>query len=120
MIEIKAVGGDRSEREISKKAVSWSLKELGLSRLRMLSIHIEIGELNDCCGCCEEVEKRSFIIEVDNTQCFKDFIMTLMHEMVHVKQYVRNRWVGDGEREAWSLQGAMADKFLDNRKEIKS
>tara|TARA_Y100000310_G_C20415209_1_gene683974 strand:+ start:627 stop:758 length:132 start_codon:yes stop_codon:yes gene_type:complete len=39
--------------------------------------------------------------------------MTIMHEMVHVKQYIRNEWIGDGEAEAWNLQESMTEKFLE-------
>tara|TARA_Y100000034_G_C6784829_1_gene351022 strand:+ start:579 stop:836 length:258 start_codon:yes stop_codon:yes gene_type:complete len=81
--------------------------------LRKLKISITIKKLDDCYGCCEELEKRTFLIEIDNRQTLKDFVMTIMHEMVHVKQYIRNEWIGDGEAEAWNLQESMTEKFLE-------
>ena len=111
MLKISASGGKKSERELTKKAASWSFKELGLSRCSLIKIHIKIRELGDYCGSCEEHEKNSFSIEVDNTQSLTNFIMTIMHEMVHVKQYINNKWDGDGEEEAWDMQDKLTKKF---------
>tara|TARA_Y100000034_G_C6691405_1_gene304459 strand:- start:215 stop:559 length:345 start_codon:yes stop_codon:yes gene_type:complete len=111
VLKIKATGGSRKEQIQAKKAILWSLKELKLSRLKGLQISLKIGELEDCYGYCEQIENREFNIGVDNTQDIKNFIMTVMHEMVHVKQYVRNKWVGDGEGEAWGLQEELTEKY---------
>ncbi len=111
MIKIKATGGSRKEQIRAKKAIIWSLEELKLSRLKTLQILLKIEELEDCHGYCEQIDNREFNIGVDNSQDIKNFIMTVMHEMVHVKQYVRNKWDGDGEKEAWGLQEELTEKF---------
>jgi len=37
--------------------------------------------------------------------------MTIVHEMIHVKQYVRNEWTGDGEQEAEKLEDELTDEL---------
>ena len=37
--------------------------------------------------------------------------MTIIHEMIHIKQYVRNKWSGDGEKEAWNTQERLTDEL---------
>ena len=36
---------------------------------------------------------------------------TISHEMVHVEQWVKNEWSGDGEKEAEKRQYKLADKY---------
>jgi len=110
---IQVVGGKKLERDIAKKTVAWSIKRLGISRIRNLDIFIKIKNLDDCTGYCQKLNDnaRSFIIAVDNNQSLRDFVVTVIHEMVHVKQYVRNKWDGDGESEAWGLQDTLADEI---------
>ena len=66
-----------------------------------------------CCGLsyAHDYELDVYVIEVALGQTLRDFIATVVHEMVHVKQWVTNRWWGDGEREARRLQYKLADKF---------
>ena len=91
----------------------WCIKRLGLSRMRKLKIHIKIRPCRDyCAGYCEEGNTdRSYVITIDNNQSLRDFVMTIVHEMVHVKQWVRNEWTGDGESEAWELQEKLTDEL---------
>ena len=47
---------------------------------------------------------------VASSQSLRDFVATLMHEMVHVNQYVTGEWEGD-EAEASSREYDLADAF---------
>tara|TARA_Y100000401_G_scaffold117519_1_gene126810 strand:- start:2582 stop:2920 length:339 start_codon:yes stop_codon:yes gene_type:complete len=40
----------------------------------------------------------------------RNFIATVCHEMVHIKQWHRGKWRGDGEREASRMQYRLADR----------
>ena len=57
-----------------------------------LDIHIILRKLRGVDGLCstEDDSKRTFIIEAHKTLGLRQLIMTLIHEMVHVKQFVRN------------------------------
>ena len=108
---ITVLGGNLFQRSIIEKTALWALRELNLNRFRSLIICIQIKTLSDCDGYCEKLQDRSFEIGIHRNQTIRDFVMTTLHEMVHVRQYVRKDWSGDGEDEAYDLQAKMADKL---------
>ena len=65
-------------------------------------------EMN-CCGWCYERKPGVYVICIARDQSIRDFIATVVHEMVHVRQYMTRKWRGDGEREAARLQYRLAD-----------
>jgi hypothetical protein len=78
-------------------------------RIRTLDITIVIrkfvGREKIVVGWClnEDTKKnpRTFTIEVASNQCLETFIRTILHEMVHVKQFSQNemkRFVGKSGR----------------------
>ena len=100
------------EKTIAQKTIKWCINRLGLSRIRNLNILMEISTLKDCWGTCEEGNKdRSYIITIDSGQSIRNYVMTIVHEMIHVKQYVRNEWTGDGEKEAEKLEEELTDEL---------
>lgn len=111
LIQIK--GGKKFERDIADKTISWCIKRLGLSKMHTLKIDVIIKPiLKDCFGYCEKIDdNRSFKIVVENNQTLRDFVMTIVHEMVHVKQYARKEWLMDGEPESWGVQEMLTDEL---------
>ena len=65
----------------------------------------------DCWGTCHEGDDDDYVINVATDQSIRDFLATLMHELVHVLQWERGTWKGDGEEEAEKKQYKFADKF---------
>jgi hypothetical protein len=57
---------------------------------------------------------RKFQIAVATNQTIRDFVMTVVHEMVHVKQYARKEWLLDGEPEAWGIQEILTDELWED------
>ena len=106
-------GGKAHQREYVEKAVAWCLKRLGLNPLHTLELDIRIQHLDDCCGWCKPLgdSNRSFQVVIGSNQTLRNFIMTLVHEMIHVKQYARKEWLIDGEPEAWGSQAILADEL---------
>jgi len=99
------------EKEIARKTIKWCIKYFGLE-WHNINIHVKIKQQKDCWGTCEEGNKdRSYIITVDSGQSIRDFVATIIHEMVHVKQYATGKWKGTGEREAEKLQYKLTDKL---------
>ena len=130
---IEVNGGNKFQRAIAEKVVGFCIKEL-LPRFRTLEITVNIKKIKgDAVGyCMMEDSNREFEIEISRELSLKDFITTLTHEMVHVKQYARNemdgcsmRWkkakVKEGtnywdlpwEKEAYRLQDALAQMVWD-------
>ena len=109
MKSIQIKGGRKFERDIAEKTVAWSIKDLYISRYNF-NLHINIKHINDCCGYCKEGNSpRTYIIDIANNQTLRDFVMTIIHELIHVRQYLTGEWEGDGETEAWELQEDLTD-----------
>jgi len=131
LVEIK--GGNKFQRTIANKVVYEMLSKL-LPRVRTLDITVEIKKLTgDAVGwCMMEDTHKEFTIEVSKDLTLKEFVSTLCHEMVHVKQYYRkemdgvtNRWKKGvvkkdtgyydlpWEKEAYRLQDKLAQEVWD-------
>ena len=112
-------GGKKHEREIASKAISWCLENDVVTSIAGSDINIKLNickyKTYDCWGSCIESEDKpwywSFNMTIANDQSIRDFVATIMHEMIHVNQYVTEEWDGDGEAEAEYWQYKLADKF---------
>ena len=105
MITVK--GGYKHQRKIVTDVIDWFKYRMKLSYL--LSVTVRIKPMNDCYGTCEKVNEYNYYIELHGNQTIRNFVMTLVHELIHVKQYETNQWTGDGEDEAWGLQADLTD-----------
>ena len=95
----------------SKKAVNWYKRWHNLRHVDVqIMIYEEGSESDGQWGSCNEIEGR-YEIEVYGSQPLRDFIATIMHEMIHVKQWETGTWDNDGEEEAEFYQYILADKF---------
>ena len=113
MIVIDYKLGTNKERDIAERVVQWCLEHFNLEWYG-IDINLEICKYKTykCCGTCVEgVEDNEFNITIANDQSIRDFVATITHEMVHVKQYVTGKWRGDGEKECERLQYKLADKI---------
>ena len=101
------------KKELANKAIEWCIKKFGLSDIEDLKILVKVETLDDCWGYCEQEipDSNSYIIGVEQTQKLRDFIMTIVHEMIHLKQYITNEWEGDGEEEAIELESKLTDEL---------
>ena len=88
---VDAYGGTKYERYLVEDAAHWSISKL-MPRMRTLEIDIELKEIDDAEGLCHEVDRRQFVIEMQKGMEYEDFLTTLFHEMVHVKQHVRKEF----------------------------
>jgi len=107
-------------------------KQLGISRLRtniQVNLHhkLYVDKSNCSEGLCESVDQRHFIIDV---ALYGNWLSTLAHEMVHVKQFARGEldpqltrwktknhantdyWDQPWEKEARRLQNKMLNNFM--------
>lgn len=98
LIHVK--GSTKDKRALAEKTVAWSIKKLGLNRMSSLSIDVVLRKMKKGeYGYCNIIESnRSFIIEVNKSVSLKDFVSTIIHEMVHVKQFARNEMSAYGMR----------------------
>lgn len=82
---------------------------------KVKTIVLTVGTLENlgCCGSCEEGDDPdTYHIAIARDQSHKDFMATLMHELVHMNQWVTGEWDGDGEDEAERKQYKWTKKYL--------
>ena len=99
----------RDQRIIALKVVDWCLEEFEIYAF----IKLELSDYSklDCWGQCYQGRKDHYTIEIAKDQTLRDFVATVVHEMVHVNQWVTDTWKGDGEGEAEELQYKLTDKL---------
>ena len=96
---LNVTGSTKANREIVSTAAVYGMIELGLSRLSSLDIDIVLKNLGEASyGLCSIAETantnpkkpmRTFIIEVNKTMNISMIVRTVLHEMVHVRQFAR-------------------------------
>jgi len=112
MCKVKVRGGNRMLREIAANAVRW-MHDRGFVETNELNVNVKICKYNShqCWGSVERAGFNAFDLTIASNQSLRDFIATVMHEMVHVNQYVTGQWEGDGEAEADEREYRLADDF---------
>jgi hypothetical protein len=86
---VYVTGGNKVQKDIALKTVHWCLKKF-LPRHRTLDIDIQIKSLKGAAyGWCMQEDDREYVIEIERKLSMFEFVGTLCHEMVHLKQYVR-------------------------------
>ena len=98
-------------KEIAFKVIDWFSDYFDVHPEVDVNI-VSYGDIR-CWGQTDEHEWEigTYVIDVAKDQPLRDYIATLMHEMIHVKQWVTGRWRGDGEKEAERLQYKLTDRF---------
>ena len=130
---VEVTGGKKYQRDIAQKVV-YAMIDTLMPRMRTLDIEVKIRKISgDAVGyCMQEDTNRMFTIDVQKDLSLRDFITTICHEMVHVKQYARNemdcygrKWktkvISDTvgyydlpwEKEAYRLQDKLAQEVWD-------
>ena len=105
MRELNITGGRKIQRQIVEDAVKWSIKKLNLHRIRTLELNFSLKKLKTLYGELEQLDdkRREFSVVLDKNVDTKDLIRTVIHEMVHIKQYIRKEMDSEivGSRMRW-------------------
>ena len=106
---IKVKGGKKHNKEIAMLTAEWCIHHFGLGDV---AVNFRLEKYKDCWGyCLEGKEENSYNIMIATDQTLRDFVATIVHEMVHVMQWETGKWIGEGEREASKLQYKLTDKL---------
>ena len=118
-IEVGLHAGEVYSR-ITEQAFWWFIREQNLESVETVGsgkrhIVVNIHRYRDikCHGQIQEwdQEKTDYVIDLNYEQELRDFVATIMHELVHLQQYETNEWKGDGEKECERRQYELADEF---------
>jgi hypothetical protein len=108
---------DVNYRQVSESAIQWFFTKFDLHNPSyLITLNLTRYDNLQCWGESFQVDdlalkRREYVISVATDQNFRDFIATLMHELVHVHQWELDKWEGDGEKEAEQKQYELADEF---------
>ena len=104
-------GGTKTQRELTENVAMFAIKNL-FPKIRKYFILIRLDKFNNCF----EYDERDYVINIDKKQNYDDFVTAIFHELVHVKQYLKNEmdnytfrtttdyYMLPQEQEAYSLQ----------------
>tara|TARA_E500000318_G_scaffold110618_1_gene126598 strand:- start:4974 stop:5402 length:429 start_codon:yes stop_codon:yes gene_type:complete len=102
---IEVIGGKKSQRELAFKVIDFMIKKL-MPKFRTLDITVQIKSIPDKDNAWGLIEiqdsNREFIIEVEKSLSLYNFVTSLIHEMIHVKQYVRKELTDEGHNVFWN------------------
>ena len=105
MRELNITGGRKKQRQVVEDVVKWSIKKLNLHRIRTLNLTFSIKTLKSLYGQLEQLDdkRREFSVVLDKNVDTEDLIRTVIHEMVHIKQYIRKEMDSEivGSRMRW-------------------
>ena len=79
--------------------------------LEGLDISVKLEESANCCGESWQKTATEYGMRICTNQNLRDVVATICHEMVHVQQWVKDEWQGDGEKEAEDRQFKLADDY---------
>jgi len=106
---IRIVGGTKQQKEITTKVINWCCDYFNLDCVKLL---IRLRPYEDCWGYCVEGNSgHAYHITIAHNQSVRDFVATIVHEMIHVKQWETGKWRGDGEEECENRQYNITDKI---------
>ena len=130
---ILVTGGRAKQRQNVYRAAEFAWNYL-MPRVTNCFVDITIKKIKDAQGYCLEADDRTFELEIDRRLEGDDLLTCVFHEMVHVKQGVRNelkdvnyfakKWKGEEyinilydvnhpwEVEAYKLQEEILDAYV--------
>ena len=85
---IFVTGGTFKQRQLTYDLVEFAWKKL-MPRIINCEINVELKNMAVYEGTCIDTDVRQYEIEISKSLTGDNFITTIFHEMVHVKQYVR-------------------------------
>jgi len=106
-------GGRKTQRKLVKDAIEFSLDKL-LPRTTSLDIEVRLNRhIEGAEGFCMSEDHKTFDLELDPRMCDKELVLTVMHEMVHVRQYFKRqlRDVAFGNVKTWLGKMYCEDKI---------
>ena len=88
MTYVDITGGTPTQKKYVESMIHYCVKML-MPRMKTLEINVKMTTPKGAMGYCLMEDKREFEIELDRKLKLRPLLLTVAHEMVHVKQYAR-------------------------------
>jgi len=112
MNQVYVSGGRKKEREMVEKVVVWTINKL-MPRMRTLYIETEIKKIDVYGYCMEEDDNRTFTLTINKGLNLYDLVSTIIHEMIHVKQYARKELYNRHGKVMWKRKDYTGVNYVD-------
>ena len=113
-MSIKIKYGTVREKRIVSNIINWYLDNVIVTKTD-ITIKVEMCKWSKyrCHGSCVDTGPAIDItIATDKkNKSIREFVATVVHEMVHTNQYITGNWSGDGEDEAEKMQYKITDRL---------
>jgi hypothetical protein len=109
---VEAVGGKKKERELAIEVVNWCIKKM-MPRIKTLEISISFENIDAYGYCMEEDTNREFTVTIRKGLSIQELIGTVVHEMIHVKQYARKELRNVNGRTMWKTKDYSNVAYMD-------
>ncbi len=103
MLCVSVIGGDQHQRASVAVAADW-FAGIAMPDTGQVVVRIEIKRTTDSWGWVSKGGGSLYFMVLDPRQTLRSLLQTLMHELLHLRQYERGSWRGDGETEAASAE----------------
>jgi len=112
MNQIEVSGGNRKERELALEVVTWCIRKM-MPRMKTLEISILFDKIDAYGYCMEEDSNREFTVTIRKGLSVQELIATIVHEMIHVKQYARKELRNVNGRTMWKTKDYSDVNYMD-------
>ena len=89
---VYVANGESKTKLLTEQVVHYAIQQL-MPRMKTLSVDVIYEENIPSLGYCLSIDSREFEITLRKGMSYKDLVTTLLHEMVHVKQYARKELI---------------------------
>ncbi len=115
----EAHNSNREKTHVAVCAIRWFLERYALDgdwdETRTFTLNLSDYATMKCYGELSEWRTDNthddYTMSIAVDQSLRDFIATIMHEMIHIKQWELDDWEDDGEKEAELLQYELTDEY---------
>jgi len=97
-VSYKISGGNKTERHIAERCLCWCVEKFPL---KGVNIYLRFAPITSAHGWATKTDRYNYEVTISTQYVFLSLMTeTIIHELVHIKQWKTGEWVGDGEDEA--------------------
>lgn len=104
--------GKQNYKKLAEQVYDWFCKQKAINQVQVTIYSCDLTEDN-VFAWCEEEDENEFLISIHQNLTIQDYIVTLIHELIHVYQSICGIFDDDiREEEAYRLEYEFASQFV--------
>ena len=103
--------GTKQKKQLAFEVFNWFASQNNLNNVDVELFHTDLSDDN-VFGWCEQSDDNEFLISIHNNLNSSDYVITFLHELVHVVQSLQGLFDNEErEREAQQLEHSLFIQF---------